>query len=164
MLRKALLILTLILFFLALGLGIVAHAIYTSNGQINATVAGCALGAIVSIFVAFIILRRVTGDKPVDLEKTFNANRQRARLGAFLMAFGVIVLALLTPLIYGAIEAESTRMGVEGMISEFPIASVRPAMRWLYDGFGTVGVISPVLIFGLFLVVYGWRLFRPSRG
>jgi ABC-type transport system involved in cytochrome c biogenesis permease subunit len=163
MLRKILLTFAVILLFTAVGLGIFAHAIYTSNGQIDTTVVSFALGSIVSIVVAFVILRGTTRDKPVDLEKAFNANWQQAKLGAFFMAFGVIVLGLLTPMIYGAIETEIVRLGVKGMIDDFPAASVRPAMQWLYDGFGTLGVISPVLIFGMFLVVIGWRLFRPSR-
>ena len=163
MLRKILLTLAIILLSTSAGLGIFAYEIYIANRQIDTTVVGFALGSIVSIIVAFVVLRHTTRDKPIELENTFNANGQHAQLGMFFMVFGIIVLGLLTPLIYGVFETESTRGGVEDLINDFPVASARPTMQWLYDGFGTLGVISPVLIFGLLLVVFGWRLFRPAR-
>ena len=163
MLRKILLAFAIILWLTSFILGVFAYEIYIANGQIDATVIGFALSGIVSIIVAFVILRHATRGKPIDLENAFNADGQQAQLGMFFMASGIIVLGLLTPLIYGAIETESARGDFADMINDFPVASARPTMQWLHDGFGTLGVISPVLIFGLLLVVFGWRLFRPAR-
>ena len=163
MLRKILITFAIILLLTSAGLGIFAYEIYNATAQIDTTVAGFALSSIVSIIVAFVILRHSTRDKPIDIEKSFNANGQQAQLGMFFMVFGIIILGLLTPLIYGVFETESTRGGVEDLIDDFPVGSARPMMQWLYDSFGTLGLISPVLIFGLLLVVFGWRLFRPAR-
>ncbi len=162
MLRKILLLLAVILFFAALGLGITAHALFIAGGVIDATVIGLAAGALMSIVIAGVIVKRTTRDKPIDMTNAVSYDLQSVMLGGLLAGFGVLVLALFTPLMYDLFEKEAERPGSGASINDLP-AAIQPALNWLNATLGSIGLVLPVAVFGLLLIIIGWRFIRPAR-
>ena len=147
---------------IGLGIGVMARRTYAPQASIDSVQVGLALGGALCIFWAAVIAQRTTKEAPVQVEKAISLNLRRVMLGAMLGSFGILVMCLFTPLMYQLFQKEAERPGSGASIQDFPIVALRPAMNWLSDTAGPVGLTLPVALLGVFLVAIGWRFIRPE--